>query len=119
MVEAARGDLPRRAPEILAHRAVHAVLDEQPAVLGIVDVQTPRALNGHAEENDGACGPIHRVIQRLLAFTVARGRGREADVHALQVVAEVVLQQVQRAARVELEPGDAAVGVGQLRTGGR
>lgn len=97
---------------------MHAVLDKQPPVFGVVDVQTPCALNGHAEKDDGARGAIHRVIQGLLALTLARGRSREADVHALQFVTEVVLQQVQRAARVELKPCDAAVGVGQLRTGG-
>ena len=112
MVEPPGQHFPRTQPQVLAHRAVHAVLDEQPAVLGIIDVQTPRALNGHTEENDGACGPIHRVIQWLLALAFARRCGRKTNVHALELVAEVVLQQVQRTARVELEPGDAAVGVG-------
>lgn len=88
-------------------------------MLRIIDVEAPGPLNGHAEENDRAGGAIHRVIQGLLALALTRRCGREPDVHALQFVSEVVLQEVQRASRVKFEARDATVGVGQLRPGRR
>lgn len=114
VIETPGQNFPWAQTQILAYCAVHAVLDEESTVLRIIDVQTPGALNGHAKENDGARGAIHRVEERLFAFAPAGGCGGETDVHAAQLITEVMLQQMQRAAGIDFEPSDPVFGIGQL-----